>query len=199
VPDGLKRYYGGNQLNFITCSCYQRRPLLDDAQRKDEFLAILEELCMSYEFVVVGYVLMPEHFHLLMGEPNRGNPSAVMFALKQRTSRRWLKEIRERHIVVPPVRQKDGEQMGHPKQMGHPDGAPTQFWQRRFYDFNVFSEKKRVEKLKYIHRNPVTRGLVSKAEDWQWSSYRHYAFGEASVVGVGIPVLAKQFKVMAAE
>ncbi len=52
------------------------------------------------------------------------------------------------------------------------------FWLARYYDFNVFTEEKRVEKLRYLHRNPVTRGLVDQPEDWRWSSFRHYAFGE---------------------
>src|SRR5581483_5941462 len=50
------------------------------------------------------------------------------------------------------------------------------FWQRRYYDFNVRTAKKRIEKLKYMHRNPVKRGLVKAPEDWRWSSYRSYAF-----------------------
>src|ERR1700674_3337562 len=54
------------------------------------------------------------------------------------------------------------------KRMGHP--AP--FWQTRFHDFNVWTEKKRVEKLRYMHRNPVKRGLTATPEDWRWSSYR---------------------------
>jgi len=60
----------------------------------------------------------------------------------------------------------------------------VQFWQRRYYDFNVWSEEKRVEKLRYMHRNPVTRGLVTKPEDWLWSSYRHYATGQTGVVEI---------------
>ncbi|WP_433965695.1 transposase [Tunturiibacter gelidiferens] len=48
------------------------------------------------------------------------------------------------------------------------------FWQTRYYDFSVFTHNKRIEKLKYMHRNSVTRGLVEKPEDWPWSSYRHY-------------------------
>jgi putative transposase len=59
--------------------------------------------------------------------------------------------------------------------MGH-------IWQRRFYDFVVFSEKKRVEKLRYMHRNPVQRGLVLRPEEWGWSSFRHYAYGECGSV-----------------
>ena len=55
-------------------------------------------------------------------------------------------------------------------------------WQARFYDFNVWSDKKRVEKLRYMHRNPVRRGLVREPEEWRWSSFRHYAFGERGAV-----------------
>ena len=50
-----------------------------------------------------------------------------------------------------------------------------QFWQKRFYDFNVYSESKRQEKLEYMHRNPVTRGLVKDPKDWVWSSYSSYS------------------------
>jgi len=64
----------------------------------------------------------------------------------------------------------------------YPDLHP--FWLSRYYDFNVFSEKKYVEKLKYLHRNPVVRGLVDKPENWLWSSYRNYLFGEVGRVTV---------------
>ncbi len=58
------------------------------------------------------------------------------------------------------------------------------FWQPRYYDFNVWSSAKRTEKLKYIHRNPVARGLVERPEDWPWSSYRHYVSGEEGVIEI---------------
>jgi putative transposase len=57
-------------------------------------------------------------------------------------------------------------------------------WQPRFYDFNVWTEDKRIEKLRYMHRNPVTRGLVVEPEQWRWSSYRSYAFGEVGLVRI---------------
>ena len=56
--------------------------------------------------------------------------------------------------------------------------------QARYYDFNVWSERKFVEKLRYIHRNPVTRGLVSQPQGWPRSSFRHYATGEAGAVEI---------------
>ncbi len=57
-------------------------------------------------------------------------------------------------------------------------------WQPRYYDFNVFSDKKRIEKLRYIHRNPVARGLVPRPEDWAWSSSLHYASGAQGTVKI---------------
>ena len=61
----------------------------------------------------------------------------------------------------------------------HTGAGCTPFWQARFYDFNVWTTKKRVEKLQYMHRNPVKRGLVALPELWRWSSYRFYLLDEA--------------------
>jgi putative transposase len=58
------------------------------------------------------------------------------------------------------------------------------FWQPRYYDFNVWNPEKTAEKLRYIHRNPVKRGLVAKPEDWVWSSFRHYETGCARTVEI---------------
>jgi len=57
-------------------------------------------------------------------------------------------------------------------------------WQPRFYDFNIWTEHKHVEKLRYMHRNPVKRGLVPEPEQWPWSSFRYYKYGEAGPVRV---------------
>ena len=63
-------------------------------------------------------------------------------------------------------------------------GGRKHFWQARYYDFNVYTQKKRIEKLRYMHRNPVKRELVSKPEDWIWSSFRRYATGQDGVVEI---------------
>ena len=81
---GLERWYGGPDLHFITCSCYRRRPELGSGERRDLFLRVLERARQKYRFVVIGYVVMPEHFHLLITEPELGNPSVVMKVVKER-------------------------------------------------------------------------------------------------------------------
>jgi putative transposase len=56
-------------------------------------------------------------------------------------------------------------------------GDAEHFWQKRYYDFNIRNYPQFVEKLRYIHRNPVKAGLCEPPEDWEWSSFRHYATG----------------------
>jgi hypothetical protein len=73
MPSGLHRTYGAHHLHFITCSCYRRLPLLNSARARDRLLSILEQTRQRYRFVVVGYVVMPEHIHLLMTEPEVRN------------------------------------------------------------------------------------------------------------------------------
>jgi putative transposase len=90
------RFYGNHDLHFINCSCYRRQPWLASPRRRDLFLAVLEEVRQRYEFVVVGYVVMPDHIHLLIGEPEKSNPSKVMQAIKQGFAGRVLKSERKR-------------------------------------------------------------------------------------------------------
>ena len=91
----LKRYYGAGEQHFITCSCYRRQPLPGTARRRDLFLTVLEQV-RRYEFVVIGYVVMPEHFHLLISEPQEKTPSTVLQALKLGFARRVLAQARRR-------------------------------------------------------------------------------------------------------
>src|SRR5438477_358248 len=127
MPNRLHRYYGAGYLHFITTSCYQRRPLLGSARNRDLFLQVLEHVRRHYRFVVVGYVVMPEHVHLLVGEPTHDNPSVVMKALKQGFARRLLARLR----AAP-----------RPDPFGQLALQEGRIWQARFYDFVVFSEKK---------------------------------------------------------
>jgi putative transposase len=101
---------------------------------------------------------MPEHVHLLLSEPQRDTLAEALKSLKQGVSRRLLGSL--------PLKPKTGL-----------SGAPEHFWQKRYYDFNIRNYGQFVEKLRYIHRNPMKQGLCDRPEDWHWSSFRHYATG----------------------
>ncbi len=163
MPKRLQRIYGFGHLHFLTFSCYRRLPLLGSARARHVFVRALGEVRREYHFKLVGYVVMPEHVHLLISEPRRGNPSIVLKMLKQRVSRRLRSKGRRR---VP------AGQRCFPFARGEP--PLRQFWQRRFYDFNVWSRKKKIEKLHYMHLNPVKRRLVDNPRDWPWSSFAFY-------------------------
>jgi putative transposase len=140
----LIRCYGRGHLHFITFTCYRRLPLLRSVRARNVFVHILGEVRDRYAFSLVGYVAMPEHIHLLISEPAKGTPSTVIQVLKQRVSRRLRRKKR-----TPTAQLKLTFEEGA-------DSLPR-FWQRRFYDFNVWSLKKRVEKLHYMHMNPLKR------------------------------------------
>ncbi len=142
---GLKRFQQTKQHHFITFSCYKRQPFLRTEEAKDTVQQILEQTRDQRGLRISAYVLMPEHVHLLTNEPATGTLSSFLQVFKQLTARE----------LKPPDQK--------------------QFWQRRYYDFNVSSTEKFIEKIHYIHRNAVTRGLVSKPEDYRWSSFNHYA------------------------
>ena len=175
MPRNLRRFYGRGDLHFITFSCYRRRALLGTAKARNAFVDALREVRSKYKFALAGYVIMPEHVHLLIGEPKIGNPSTVIHSLKLRVSKR--------------LRRKRRNMSSAQKSFAFSEAAesrPARFWQRRFYDFNVYSAAKRREKLEYMHRNPVTRRLVKDPKDWVWSSYSSYS-------GRGTPLIEIDF------
>lgn len=88
MPKRLKRYYGLGHLHFITFSCYRRMALLGTVRSRKAFVRALDEVHAKYRFALVGYVVMPEHVHLLIAEPKHGNPSGVVHSLKLRVSKR---------------------------------------------------------------------------------------------------------------
>jgi putative transposase len=169
----LHRRYGLRHLHFIACSCYRRLPLFASARAKNLFVKILGEVRTRYGFALAAYVVMPNHIHLLIGEPTKGTPSTVMQDLKQRVSRHLRRKSR---------RKLSSHQLALPFPQAN-DSLP-QFWQPRFYDFNVWSQSKFVEKLQYMHMNPRKRKLVTHPKDWPWSSFCFYPKKETGLVRI---------------
>ncbi|MBZ5516642.1 MAG: transposase [Acidobacteriia bacterium] len=173
-----RHYYGLNHLHYITASTYRRARLFNSERFRRHFVKTLGELRQALGFKVLGYVLMPEHFHMLIWPSDQANPSQIIQSLKERTAifilknlaqnrqRPWCRRMLERVALPPSVRRH----------------GPYRVWQRRFYDLNVWSEKKRLEKLHYMHGNPVKRGLVTSPDQWPWSSFRFYYLGDPSVL-----------------
>jgi putative transposase len=165
MPTNLKRLTGCGDLHFITFCCYHRRAFLETPQSRDLAVQILSEVRAKYAFALVGYVIMPEHVHLMIDETPTLLPAAVVQVFKQRVSRF--------------MRGQQGEALEQAAAKSvHSNAELCRFWQRRYYDFNVHTREKLKEKLEYMHANPVVEKLVAHPRDWRWSSWSFYATGE---------------------
>lgn len=116
-----------------------------------------------------AYVFMPDHVHLLVRpKSDIYDISGFLRSMKNSSAKRILNSLRQqRSSSLDKLQTKTAGA-----------GALHRFWQAGpGYDKNIWSLEKAIEKAYYCHRNPVTRGLVTKPEDWKWSSYRSLELG----------------------
>jgi putative transposase len=172
------RPYSPGQLQFITTSTYRRAPVFLSQRFCRCFVQRLEGVRHELGFLLIGWVLMPEHFHLLLKPQPAESTPLILKGLKEETAKRILQTLRVNlqyrwcrkmlsHVRLPPTVH---------------DESHYRLWQRRFHPLNVFTEKKRQEKLNYMHNNPVKRGLVRSPGDWPWSSWRFCFLQDASIL-----------------
>jgi putative transposase len=159
MPDGLVRLHHSGQSHFLTFSCYHRQPLLARMHMEDAFLLALEQVRRRFQMRIYGYVVMPEHVHMLVSEPDNATLAESMQLLKTKVSVQARKANKRVASEEP-------------------------FWQTRYFDHNVRNHAGFVTQLRYIHRNPVKRGLCGTPEDWPWSSFRAWALGEIGPVEI---------------
>ena len=140
-----QRYYIPNSIVFVTQIVHTRSPVFEN----DEIVELLRETLRNvkelHPFVMLGYVFLPDHFHLLFRPTGDSNFSQIMHSLKPNFTKVY-------------------------KELVNVSGR-MKFWQRRFYDHIIRDEIDLHHHLDYIHYNPVKHGLVNKPEDWQHSSF----------------------------
>jgi len=172
------RIYKPGELQFITTSTYRRVPVFRSPRFCEFFVQRLEEVRQKMHCLLIGWVLMPDHFHLLFKPQPADSASVAIKELKEETAKRILKTLREN--LHHPWCRKTLPRLRLPPTVH--DESHFRLWQRRFHPFNVFTEEKRREKLNYMHNNPVKRGLVKFPSDWPWSSWRYYFLHDTSVL-----------------
>jgi putative transposase len=150
-----------NTARFVTFSCYRRRQLLTAPTVIGVFLETLQLIRTRYAIRLLGYVIMPEHVHLVLHPPDSLKLGPAIGELKSLSASRV---ISDRLIVLPP------------DSNVHKDGRGRRaFWQPRCYDHNCRTRDTVIEKISYCHKNPVARGLVAEPGQWRWLSYNWYA------------------------
>ncbi len=156
MPKIKSHVYGKGHLHLITCNCYQKQPRLGIEKHRDVFVRLLEEVRVKFRFSVVGYVVMPGSFHLLMTEPAIDTVANSVETLQQRYRRRYNNSAR----------------------------SDAQVWETRYADTHVYGPERTAARLAFMHREPVKAGLAETPTEWEWSSARFYAGQPDGVVTV---------------
>jgi putative transposase len=153
--------------HFVTFSVDRRRRLLDLDHPKRLLLDVLNEELESLAARCVGFVVMPDHVHVLVWFPAPALLSRFMHGWKRKSSfhiRNWYRSETPNYFS------------------GFGEG--DRFWLPKYHSLEIAEEAKLKEKLIYMHDNPVRAGLVSHATDWKWSSAQWYELQQP----VGVPI-----------
>ncbi len=159
----LVRFDETGMTHFITFSCYRHLALLTNDLDVYIFLEELERTRRTHDLSLLGYVVMPDHIHLVIHAENATPLSIIIGYAKSRSAFRIISRWKSAHI--PLLSTLCVLRDNRPKHA---------FWQRRCYDHNCRNANTVREKIRYCHMNPVKAGLVSSPQDWRWSSYRWY-------------------------
>jgi putative transposase len=156
----LERHALPGVARFLTCSCYRRLRLFAHDKTKDAFVAHLTATLAAHDVRLLAWVIMPEHVHLVVYPADPAAVPAFLRTLKRPFARKLLDHWRLRnHPIITRLRDRQGD---------------THFWQPGGgYDRDVVGDEL-LEKIRYTHANPVTRGLAPNPLAWKWSSAAAY-------------------------
>jgi len=159
-PDTLKHYNLPGHAHLLTFSCYHRQPFFSNGSFCGLMCEILTGARNTAQFDLWGYVIMPEHVHLLIRpQADEYRMDAILQAVKQPFARRAIALLRRIHSV-----ELEKLETGQRK-------VPFRFWQAGGgHDRNLYTPNLIATELDYIHKNPIRRGLVNNPTDWPWSS-----------------------------
>jgi putative transposase len=154
----LRRIATQDRIFFVTANLLRTQNFLSEIER-DTVLQVLDSQRERGAYSLFAYVVMPDHFHLLL-RPHNADLSAGMRAVKSISGLR-IARLR---------------------------GTKGAIWQPRYFDNVIRHVRNFWEKLDYIHNNPVAAGLVERAEHWRWSSYAAYTPAGAAAIPVDKPI-----------
>jgi len=173
---GLPRYHIEGHIYYVTTVVYGRLPIFT---RPSFIIPLLDSLNFyryQRSFKLLGYVIMPDHVHLLLWPFGQPTVSDIMRDYKKFTSRRIIQQAEVEHADEWVVAfQQAGQETGR---------SVNKVWQDDYWDTNIYTERFLRQKLNYVHRNPVRAGLAEKLEDYPYSSYRNYVLGEEWLIEI---------------
>lgn len=165
----IRRYYIPNAIVFITQVVAWRAPIFQEQRHIDLWRAVLHEVKELHPFEMLGYVILPEHFHLLIRPTGSSNFSNILHSFKRNFTLEYKKTVGIKGRV--------------------------KFWQKGFWDHVIRDEVDFERHLHYIHYNPVHHNCVKNPESWMHSSYQEWQMRGAYAKhwGWSLPALIEEY------
>ncbi|NNE98183.1 MAG: transposase [Pyrinomonadaceae bacterium] len=167
-----------NIFHYVTAVTHKRLPIFRNEKACQIFIDTLVELKSIHPFKLIGYVIMPDHFHLIFN-PIESDVSVILRKLKGKSAKLILDWLEE-----------EGHDTSLRKLELNIKGRRHAVWLKDSSAIDLFSHKFLRQKLRYIHLNPVEAGLCSEPKDWKWSSFCAYFPKYGGDVPVGIDLQA---------
>lgn len=163
MPMKLKHYDNIGGARFITFGTHRNIPILKSNLFKQYVLDSIVNVRNIFKFKLTGYVLMPDHVHLVILPEPGSRVGEIVGIIKRDSAKRMMLKLREMNSPILTKLKVIRNQL-----------EKYAIWQRRCYDHNCRNEEIVWEKINYCHNNPEKRGLVKSPDEWLWSSYRNY-------------------------
>ena len=164
---------------FVTTTVVRFTPIFTNYRFCDILISNIKHYREKYKFIVLGYVIMPSHFHwILIVNPNYGTISDIMRDIKKFTAWQIFDTLEEN--------ENDALLKIFEESANGLKDQTKKLWMPRFDDEVIRNQQMFWAKLNYIHNNPIKAGLVSRAEDYKYSSARNYINRDNSVLEVDV-------------
>ena len=177
----VKHFHEPGDLHELTFSCYKRQPLLTNDTWRQHLARCIDEAGQEFDFRLAAFVFMPEHVHLLVVPMIPGPEIDLYLARMKQPFSKWVKQqlVDAKSLLVNRLTVQE-----------RPGKTCFRFWQEGpGYDRNLTTPAAIEAAIEYIHMNPVRRGLVKRAVDWNWSSARWYLLDPPRQQLPGLPFI----------
>lgn len=185
----LPRFNEDSYAHFITTNTFGYKSIFKNIDCCRILLKNIDFYRNKIDFKLIGYVIMPDHFHCLIWWNSEKLPkltiSIIMHRLKGRSAKMisdYILSGRQGFYALPDIHRGIKASITQKGRLSTRDAI--KIWHPSFYDFNIYSEEKLRQKLNYIHLNPVRAGLVNKPEDYPYSSYRNYYLDDEKIIKI---------------
>ncbi len=192
----MKKFNEPGHIHFITARTFKNIPFFKDEKCCKLFLENLKFYRTKFDLKIHAYCIIPNHVHLLTyfdldKYPNL-TVSQIMQNIKSAAARQIINYYKTKSGSREPLLSAriPGTEQGlraTRTRRGHKRGLKYQIWQSGFYDFNIYSDKKFEEKLKYIHDNPIKHGLTDNISKYKYCSWRNYELNDHSIFKIDYP------------